>query len=239
MKKFLSLFLCMLFLLATLSGCQSAPKTTQSTELPFEEYGGYQVLNVSRESASIGAGGNKISSYFATQNVFLSYPVSPYVSQINFLGEKLQLSFLDSIQFSVGDFKVSEYQITNEPLTTPWIESEHKAVFFEDGSLRTLQNPPISGIDLSGLDDEQIRRKIEDLFAEYVDFSKYTDCQIEKWSDSQAEMVKLRWSRSHGDFTVGDQVKLKLQYLDHLMQITDSFEMTLMLGKTEGRRRRG
>ena len=37
----------------------------------------------------------------------------------------------------------------------------------------------------------------------------------------------------------GLMLKLKLQYLDHLMQITDSFEMTLMLGKTEGRRRRG
>ena len=34
-------------------------------------------------------------------------------------------------------------------------------------------------------------------------------------------------------------LKLKLQQLGHLMQITDSLEKTLMLGKTEGRRRRG
>ena len=34
-------------------------------------------------------------------------------------------------------------------------------------------------------------------------------------------------------------LKLKLQYLGHLMQRADSFEKTLMLGKTEGRRRRG
>ena len=34
-------------------------------------------------------------------------------------------------------------------------------------------------------------------------------------------------------------VKLKLQYFGHLMRRTDSFEKTLMLGKTEGRRRRG
>ena len=33
--------------------------------------------------------------------------------------------------------------------------------------------------------------------------------------------------------------KLKLQYLGHLMQRTDSLEKTLMLGKIEGRRRRG
>ena len=34
-------------------------------------------------------------------------------------------------------------------------------------------------------------------------------------------------------------LKLKLQYFDHLMGRTDSFEKTLMLGKIEGRRRRG
>ena len=34
-------------------------------------------------------------------------------------------------------------------------------------------------------------------------------------------------------------LKLKLQYFCHLMQRTDSFEKTLMLGKIEGRRRRG
>ena len=34
-------------------------------------------------------------------------------------------------------------------------------------------------------------------------------------------------------------LKLKLQYFGHLMQRTDSWEKTLMLGKTEGRRRRG
>ena len=34
-------------------------------------------------------------------------------------------------------------------------------------------------------------------------------------------------------------LKLKLQYFGHLMQRADSFEKTLMLGKIEGRRRRG
>ena len=34
-------------------------------------------------------------------------------------------------------------------------------------------------------------------------------------------------------------LKLKLQYFGHLMQRTDSFEKTLMLGEIEGRRRRG
>ena len=37
----------------------------------------------------------------------------------------------------------------------------------------------------------------------------------------------------------GLMLKLKLQYFGHLMHRTDSFEKTLMLGKTEGKRRRG
>ena len=37
----------------------------------------------------------------------------------------------------------------------------------------------------------------------------------------------------------GLMLKLKLQYFGHLMQSADSFEKTLMLGKIEGRRRRG
>ena len=37
----------------------------------------------------------------------------------------------------------------------------------------------------------------------------------------------------------GLMLKLKLQYFDHLLQRTDLLEKTLMLGKIEGRRRRG
>ena len=37
----------------------------------------------------------------------------------------------------------------------------------------------------------------------------------------------------------GLMLKLKFQYFGHLMQITDSFEKTLMLGKIEGKRRKG
>ena len=40
-------------------------------------------------------------------------------------------------------------------------------------------------------------------------------------------------------FIEGLMLRLKLQYVGHLMQRTDSFEKTLMLGKIEGGRRRG
>ena len=44
---------------------------------------------------------------------------------------------------------------------------------------------------------------------------------------------------SPGCSLVGLMLKLKLQYFGHLMQRADLFEKTLMLGKVEGRRRRG
>ena len=44
---------------------------------------------------------------------------------------------------------------------------------------------------------------------------------------------------SPGCSLVGLMLKLKLQYFGHLMRRTDSFEKTLILGKIEGRRRRG
>ena len=44
---------------------------------------------------------------------------------------------------------------------------------------------------------------------------------------------------SLGCLLEGLMLKLKLQYFGHLMQRADSFEKTLMMGKTEGRKRRG
>ena len=44
---------------------------------------------------------------------------------------------------------------------------------------------------------------------------------------------------SSGSSLEGLMLKLKLQYFVHLMRRADSFEKTLMLGKTEGRRKRG
>ena len=44
---------------------------------------------------------------------------------------------------------------------------------------------------------------------------------------------------SHECSLEGLMLKLKLQYFGHLMRRADSFEKTLMLGKIEGRRRRG
>ena len=58
------------------------------------------------------------------------------------------------------------------------------------------------------------------------------------WTARRSSQSILR-ELSLGCSLVGLMLKLKLQYFGHLMWRADSFEKTLMLGKIEGRRRRG
>ena len=68
------------------------------------------------------------------------------------------------------------------------------------------------------------------------------NCGIEE--DSRVPWTARRFNQSilkeiSPEYSLeGLMLKLKLQYFGHLMQKTDSFEKTLMLGKIEGRRRR-
>ena len=58
------------------------------------------------------------------------------------------------------------------------------------------------------------------------------------WTARRSNQSILK-GMSPGYALEGMMLKLKLQYFDHLMWRADSFEKTLMLGKIEGRRRRG
>ena len=58
------------------------------------------------------------------------------------------------------------------------------------------------------------------------------------WSARRSNQSILK-EISPGCSLEGQMLKLKLQYFGHLMQRADSLEKTLMLGKIEGRRRRG
>ena len=71
---------------------------------------------------------------------------------------------------------------------------------------------------------------------------------LELWC--QRRLLRVPWTARRSNLSILKQIspefsleglmlKLKLQYLGHLMQRADSFEKTLMLGKIEGRRRRG
>ena len=58
------------------------------------------------------------------------------------------------------------------------------------------------------------------------------------WTARRSNQCILK-ENSHECLLEGLMLKLKLQYFGHLMRRADSFEKTLMLGKIEGKRRRG
>ena len=65
---------------------------------------------------------------------------------------------------------------------------------------------------------------------------------LEKTLESPLDCKEIQPVHSKGNQSwlfIGRMLKLKLQYIHHLMRKTDSLEKTLMLGKTEGRKRRG
>ena len=66
---------------------------------------------------------------------------------------------------------------------------------------------------------------------------------LEKTHESLLDYKEIQPVHPKGDqswmFIEGLMLKLKLQYFGHLMRRVDSLEKTLMLGGTEGRRRRG
>ena len=84
----------------------------------------------------------------------------------------------------------------------------------------------------------------------------WTIKQVEHWRIDAFEqwcwrrLLRVPWTAKRSNQSIlkeispeysleGLMLKLKLQYFGHLMQRTDSLKKTLMLGKTEGRRRRG
>ena len=65
---------------------------------------------------------------------------------------------------------------------------------------------------------------------------------LEKTLESALDCKEIQPVHPKGDQSwvfIGLMLRLKLQYFGHLMSRVDSLEKTLMLGKTEGRRRRG
>ena len=61
---------------------------------------------------------------------------------------------------------------------------------------------------------------------------------VEKTLESSLDNKKIKLVNPEYSWE-GLMLKLKVQYFGHLIQIADSLEKTLMLGKTEGKRRRG
>ena len=90
------------------------------------------------------------------------------------------------------------------------------------------------------------------VFPVVMDYIKKAECRrinaFELWC--WRRLLRVPWTARRSNQSIlkeispgcslkGLMLKRKLQYFDHLMQRTDSFEKTLMLGKIEGGRRRG
>ena len=67
----------------------------------------------------------------------------------------------------------------------------------------------------------------------------YSICNDEIICNIKTDLQPIRKEISPGCSLEGLMLKLKLQYFGHLMQRADSLEKTLMLGKIEGRKRKG
>ena len=75
----------------------------------------------------------------------------------------------------------------------------------------------------------------EELMLLNCGFGEDSECPLDCRRSNQSILKEI----SPGCSFEGLMLKLKLQYFGYLMQRTDSLEKTLMLGKIEGRRRRG
>ena len=80
-------------------------------------------------------------------------------------------------------------------------------------------------------------KKVEHWRIDALELWCWSRLLIVPWTARRSSQSILKISP--GCILDGQMLKLKLQYFGHLIQRADSFEKTLMLGKIEGRRRRG
>ena len=118
-----------------------------------------------------------------------------------------------------------------------WWQTMHQAMFWWSDTLSfNLNNNPLSYL----------------LFFFFSEWVKKPECRrtdaFELWC--WRRLLRVPWTARISNQSIrkelgpgcsleGLMLKLKLQYFGHLMRTADSFEKTLMLGKIEGRRRRG
>ena len=73
----------------------------------------------------------------------------------------------------------------------------------------------------------------------YLPYMQSTPCEMPGWMKHKLELRLPEEVSINSDIKFIPPLWQKLQYFGHLMRRADSFEKTLMLGKIEGRKRRG
>ena len=129
-----------------------------------------------------------------------------------------------------------------------WVEVEENSIYKGlRGYYRTVRNRPILN-----LWNKTLFKMATPDFMKLLSCIKKAEC---RWIDAfelwcWRRLLRVPWTARRSNQSIlkeitpaysleGLMLKLKLQYFGHLMQRTDSFEKTLMLGKIEGWRRRG
>ena len=93
---------------------------------------------------------------------------------------------------------------------------------------------------------DSVMNKIQFLLSRRLVFSARNRCMLSKWC--WRRLLRVLWTARRSNQSILKEINheysleglmLKLQYLGHLMERTDSLEKTLMLGKIEGGRTRG
>ena len=129
-----------------------------------------------------------------------------------------------------------------------WVEVEENSIYKGlRAYYRTVRNRPILN-----LWNKTLFKMATPDFMKLLSCIKKAEC---RWIDAfelwcWRRLLRVPWTARRSNQSIlkeitpaysleGLMLKLKLQYFGHLMQRTDSFEKTLMLGKIEGWRRRG
>ena len=129
-----------------------------------------------------------------------------------------------------------------------WVEVEENSIYKGlRAYYRTVRNRPILN-----LWNKTLFEMATPDFMKLLSCIKKAEC---RWIDAfelwcWRRLLRVPWTARRSNQSIlkeitpaysleGLMLKLKLQYFGHLMQRTDSFEKTLMLGKIEGWRRRG
>ena len=208
MKKTLSLLLCAMLLFCSLTSCKKDEISVP--ELPYEEYAGYKVLNLSCE-------GDCLCIYYVKNGhqhkkdpitVKEDDVASPVTLQL--FGEAWELFYKGTKYLPCGDYRVRKYGI-DKGLTPdhPNLHGRISVQFCEDGTLHTLYRCSFDELAMqSDMTDAEAEAALAAALGELFDLSGYTgfDCL---WTDPPYHFYRAEFYREENGYKVGDSLIVK------------------------------
>lgn len=203
MKKILSLLFCFLFVFTALVGCsKDETKTPGIDELPFEEYGGYRMLNVSGDFKSAAEGG--ISYNYAIESKMFQDNEKSATRTYTLFGETVTLEYSHSNFNPLGNDRSAYYSVLGKKLETRYNGNEQTEIrLTEDGKISYLWAYPFESHRFSAeMTNEEIGTLSKELLSTKFDFSRYTDFDCIR--DDSILQYSLTFSRSYDGYRCAD-----------------------------------